>query len=98
MREEIEAQLSRGVPKEAVVASFVERYGTKVLSAPPRRGFHWAAWLSPIVALLAGGLLAAKVLASWRRQTPLSRTEALARTPSSEQHRRIERELLEMET
>src|SRR5262245_44414233 len=43
--------IGQGQGKEAITASFVSRYGEKVLSAPTTTGFNLAAWITPFAAL-----------------------------------------------
>jgi cytochrome c-type biogenesis protein CcmH len=40
-----------------ILAAFVETYGEIALTAPPKRGFNWVAYLAPGVAMLTGGVL-----------------------------------------
>jgi cytochrome c-type biogenesis protein CcmH/NrfF len=83
MRKEVREKLAEGESKEAILASFVDRFGLIVLSAPPTSGFHLSAWM----------YIAKRVLASWKRQT--AETDAGPPPPeiSGEQQARIEREL-----
>ena len=53
-KQTIVEQVSQGAGKEEVVATFVARYGEKVLSAPTTSGFNLAAWLTPFLAVLGG--------------------------------------------
>jgi cytochrome c-type biogenesis protein CcmH/NrfF len=98
MRAEIREKLAEGESKETILASFVDRYGLIVLSAPPTSGFHLSAWIMPFVALILGAWIAKKVLASWRRQTAQSGGDTPAAKITSEQQARIERELQDFET
>lgn len=107
MREEIETKIAGGANKEAILASFVERVGLKVLAAPPAEGFNLAAWVLPIVVLVAGGVVALRVLQSWRAKAatapsaaaPVAFPTASTISPmSEEQRRRIESELQDFES
>jgi len=107
MREEIETKIAGGANKEAILASFVERVGLKVLAAPPAEGFNLAAWVLPIVVLVAGGVVALRVLQSWRAKAatapsaaaPVAFPTAPPISPmSEEQRRRIESELQDFES
>jgi len=101
MRAEIEARIEKGNGKDAIVASFVEAMGLKVLAAPPAEGFNLSAWIMPFVALVVGAVAAQRVLLSWRREGAAAlagaRT-AIHPSVSEEQRRRIERELKDFET
>ena len=107
IREEIEKKIAAGEGKDAILASFVEQVGLKVLAAPPAEGFNLAAWVLPIVVLVAGGVVALKVLQSWRAKAPITASAAVpaafpTASPSSpiseEQRRRIESELQDFES
>jgi cytochrome c-type biogenesis protein CcmH/NrfF len=67
MRKDIEERIAKGESKEAIVAAFVDIFGSRVLSAPPARGFNLSAWLTPFLVLAAGGFVAWRVLLGWRR-------------------------------
>lgn len=62
----IQMQEVAGRAREDVEAELVERYGDAVLAAPRARGFGLTAYLIPVAAFLAGGLLVGGFL---RRQT-----------------------------
>lgn len=98
MREEIREQLVAGVSKEAIVASFVERYGLKILSAPPASGFHLSAWIMPFAVLVGGAFVLRRVLKSWKKETARAQDVAAPPEISSEQRARIEEELKDIET
>lgn len=55
MREVIKRKLQQGESKEEIMAYFVERYGERILGAPPVKGTNWLIWLLPGIALMAGG-------------------------------------------
>ncbi len=92
MRREIERQLQAGRTEDAIVQSFVDEYGLKVLSAPPASGFNLAAWVMPGFVILAGLLLLIHFAGHWivRRR---SGDAAPDPTIDPELAERIEREL-----
>ncbi len=92
IREEVAARLQGGESPEGILAAFTERYGLRILAAPPASGFNLAAWILPFVALAIGGLAAIRVLGRWRRATPAPAGPA----PSPEMLARIEREVDEI--
>ncbi len=49
MRAEISERLLKGEDVEAIVNSFVARYGKQVLSAPTMKGFDITAWIMPFL-------------------------------------------------
>ena len=50
-------QIDQGKSDNAIMAYFVEKYGTTVLAAPPASGFNLAAWIMPFAALGIGALM-----------------------------------------
>jgi cytochrome c-type biogenesis protein CcmH len=57
--------LESGITVEQIVKMQVDEYGETVLSAPSKFGFNLTAWMTPFVALIAGGFGVRKVLHSW---------------------------------
>jgi cytochrome c-type biogenesis protein CcmH/NrfF len=64
----VREQLHEGWTDEQIRRYFVERYGERVLAAPPQRGFHLVAWLVPPLGLLVGFALLGLVLRAMRRR------------------------------
>ncbi len=64
-RELIRQQLQQGWTKEQIQQYFVDRYGARVLAAPPRKGFWWLAYVVPPLAILAGLYLLYRSLKAW---------------------------------
>lgn len=60
----ISARIAAGDSKQEIKDLLVAQYGTKILAAPPKKGFNLLAWLLPIF-LLLGGAIALGLLA-WR--------------------------------
>ena len=69
MRTEIGELIGKGLDSDAVVESFVEKYGEQVLAAPRKEGFYLTAWLTPIIAVLAFGILILIALKRWSQKT-----------------------------
>lgn len=63
----IRADLEQGKTKPEILQDLVNRYGEKVLAAPPPHGFNLTAWLLPGIGLLIGLFLAITVVRRWRR-------------------------------
>lgn len=94
IREEVAERLQAGEAPEDVIATFAERYGLVILSAPPTSGFHLSAWILPGVFLLGGGVVAVTVVRRWRRSAPESPAAAAASVEvSPEVIARIERDV-----
>lgn len=69
MRQDIKEMLARGMTKQEILDHFVQLYGVRILSAPPKQGFFLVAWLGPFLALLLG---AVALLVTARRWVALS--------------------------
>ena len=67
-KQTIAEQVGQGTAKEVIVQSFVAKYGEKVLSAPTTVGFNLAAWITPFLALIVGGIVVSLVSLRWSRQ------------------------------
>ena len=79
------------VPKQQIKDELVADFGPSVLAAPPRKGFHWLAWLLPLAGLIAaagrdlGARLALEPEAPGRSRRGLERPPAArsgARAPA----------------
>jgi cytochrome c-type biogenesis protein CcmH len=67
MLAEVGRYLDQGMNAEEIHAAFVEKYGVKVLSAPPTTGaFNMSAWLMPFAALIVGSFVVVYFLKSWK--------------------------------
>jgi len=74
MRAELKELIDDGKSDEAISASFVDKYGKGVLSAPPMSGFNLSAWLMPFAALAFGLLVVIYVVRNWKAHTPETQT------------------------
>ena len=93
IREEVAERLQAGEAPDDIIATFAERYGLVILSAPPASGFHLSAWILPGVFLLGGGVVAVTVLRRWRRSGPGPAAAAGPVEVSPEVIARIERDV-----
>jgi len=98
---EVAAHLQNGKGKPEVLQAMVAQYGERILAAPTKEGFNLTAWILPFVALVVGGLIVARVISGWKRQTP---PKPPATVPAKEEKNfsdpyqdRFERELRELE-
>ena len=67
MREIVREKLAEGWSRGQILQFFVDRYGERVLAAPPKKGFNLMVWVVPIVAGVGGVLLLAFVVRAMRR-------------------------------
>jgi cytochrome c-type biogenesis protein CcmH len=93
-KQTIAEQLSQGKGKEEIVTAFVARYGEKVLSAPTTSGFNLAAWITPFLAVLVGGVGIGLVGRRWSRRNVQNESERPPAPASADQYRdRLKKEL-----
>ena len=64
-RAKFSKMLESGITVEQIVKMQVDKYGETVLSAPTKFGFNLTAWMTPFLALVAGGFGVRKVLLAW---------------------------------
>ena len=69
-RELIREMLAEGKTEAEIKQYFVDRFGDRVLAAPPARGLNWLIYMIPPVAILAGVLMLYSAFRAWRRTTP----------------------------
>jgi len=76
MRGELAGQVSEGKDRDAIIAWFVNRYGSQeVLAEPIDKGFNRLAWLLPYGIGLVGIVLVGTIAVRWAR-TPADKTAA----------------------
>jgi cytochrome c-type biogenesis protein CcmH len=75
MRGVIRQQLQSGKSEQQVIAYFVAAYGEGIRQDPPKSGFTLLMWLGPIVMLLVGIFVVARVARRWRALAPVAPTE-----------------------
>lgn len=93
-REEIRLKLSQGWTEEQVKQYFIDRFGDRVVGAPPARGMNWLIYLIPPAAILAGAFTLYKAFRAWKQpaaqSAPTGETPA---QPADEYVQRLEEEL-----
>ncbi|MBO8168604.1 MAG: cytochrome c-type biogenesis protein CcmH [Thermoanaerobacteraceae bacterium] len=66
MRAEIRQKLKEGMTPEQIYGYMISIYGEEVMAAPPASiPFNIAAWVTPFLAILGGGLLIYTALDKW---------------------------------
>ena len=93
MRHEIEKQIGEGKDDDAIVAGFVAKDGTKVLSAPPAEGLNLAAWVMPGFALGVGLFAAWYFAVRWAKKRQLASAGPKGAAIDAALRERIENEL-----
>jgi cytochrome c-type biogenesis protein CcmH len=68
-RELIRQKLAEGWNEEQIIQYFVDNYGARVLSEPPRQGWNWLIYIAPPIIILAGAFILYRTLRSWQAPT-----------------------------
>lgn len=68
MRQLVRQMLSQGASRQEILDFFVERYGTVILTAPPKSGVNLVAWVVPVLGMLAALTVGLLVIRSMARQ------------------------------
>jgi cytochrome c-type biogenesis protein CcmH/NrfF len=79
MQASIQKEIAAGKAEATILQDFVLRYGVKVLSTPPARGFNSLVWILPGVGLVAGLAVLMAITRRWRKPV----TEARGAVPAS---------------
>ncbi|MBE3068374.1 MAG: cytochrome c-type biogenesis protein CcmH [Chloroflexi bacterium] len=66
-RELIRQMLAEGKSEADIKQYFVDYYGARVLSEPPRTGINWLVYVVPPLAFLAGVTLLFRAFTTWKR-------------------------------
>jgi cytochrome c-type biogenesis protein CcmH/NrfF len=91
MRAEIRERLLKGESVDAIVNSFVARYGKQVLSAPTLQGFDITAWIMPFLIFCLGTVVVGWIVMRMVRPLPAAEQTPVPVDP------RVERELKDFE-
>ena len=98
-KKEIAQSLDAGKGREEILASFVSTYGEKILSAPTKTGFNLAAWVTPFLVVVAGGILIGVMSLRWSKRESQENTPASGTSGVTDaQRRRLQKELDSFET
>lgn len=65
MHRDVMALVEGGYSAPEILDAFVDVYGEKVLMAPRKEGFNWAAWIAPFAALGAGAVAVSVLVRRW---------------------------------
>ena len=97
-REEIRGMLAEGKSETEIKQHFVDYYGARVLSEPPRVGFNWLVYVVPPIIIVAGIFVLFRAFRAWKRssdsETESGAEEVEALPPSDDEYiARMEEEL-----
>jgi cytochrome c-type biogenesis protein CcmH len=94
MRRDIRAMLAAGKSEQEILDFYVAKYGERILTTPPARGFNRLVYMLPWVIALAGAAALTLVLRRW-----LARRPAASAGPALDERYadRIDRELRDLD-
>lgn len=105
IKRDIAERMASGQTADEVEAAYVGKYGAQIRSAPTTSGFDLLAWVTPFVAILAGGGFILHRIRRWRSQALGDPAPGQAAVPAFDSRRlsaddrgtldRIEREIRE---
>lgn len=89
------ARLDSSMTADQVVAAFERQYGESILMQPPRKGFNWAAYLMPFVALVLGLGVVSWLIRRWSVRAAAVEVQTPRPTPHAPppELERLQREL-----
>lgn len=62
IRKDVRTKLAAGMSRQQILDEYIAKYGERILSKPPAKGFGRLAYFLPVLVLLAGGLIAFVVI------------------------------------
>lgn len=97
-RELIRDLLAEGKTEAEIKQYFVDRFGDRVLAAPPARGLNWLVYIIPPIAILVGVFILISAVRSWRQPVtataqPTSAGPQVGSPLDDEYAKRLEEEL-----
>jgi hypothetical protein len=75
-------EIREGKSEAAILHDLADRYGVRVLAAPPAKGFNLAAWTLPGFALIVGLVVVVLLVRRFRRRSSPGKPETAAVDPS----------------
>jgi cytochrome c-type biogenesis protein CcmH len=91
-RQQIADLLAEGYSQQEIYDYFAAQYGDAVLAAPPARGFNWAVYILPPLAIMLGAILTWRLLRGSRRAAMQSVADRVVKSKYLQQ---VEKELEE---
>ena len=76
MKAEIRRMAAACASEQEIKDELVAQFGPAVLAAPPREGFHWLAWLLPLLGLATGAAVVSLLVYRWSRTRPAAEPAA----------------------
>jgi len=64
-KKELTTFVKNGQTEEEIIEYFVKKYGEKLISAPPKRGWYLVGYFFPIIVVILTGLLVKRIISKW---------------------------------
>lgn len=96
-KEKIAEQIGLGQSQDIILASFVSRYGEKVLSSPTISGFNLAAWITPFLVVLIGGVGIGLISVRWTKRHSQDQASTTPSGKPNPYQERLQKELDDFE-
>ncbi len=93
MRNQIQAMIDKGMDKDKIIATYVNQYGERILSAPTKSGFNLLAWVLPFVVLIVVGFFLYKALRRWSIDSEHDDEEKLQTEVEAQYNKKLKEEL-----
>lgn len=81
MHKDVMALVAGGYSATEIIAAFQHVYGERVLMEPVKRGFNWAGYLMPFVALGGGAALVVALIRRWQQPDAEAVGDAVTQLP-----------------
>jgi len=91
-RELIRLKLSEGWTEDEIKQYFVDNYGARVLSEPPREGFNLLAYVVPPVLILIGLVILLRAFREWKKAKDLPDAPEEQPSPNQESETHLPQE------
>jgi cytochrome c-type biogenesis protein CcmH len=97
VRRDVRARLAAGQTRQQILDAYAAQYGTRILAAPPARGFALTLYVVPFVLIIASAGLVAVVVRRFTRQPPVPTAAVQEGTTSPDDGERLDDELRDLD-
>lgn len=94
----INGMIKNGQSREQIIKVMRVNYKDQILSAPPREGFNWMAYITPFLAVVAGGIGILFIVSVWARHREenlavAAQTQSRSRKVDKKYNEKLQKEL-----
>jgi len=80
-REDVRDKLAQGWSKEEIKQYFINRYGDRVVAAPPARGLNWLVYVLPPLVIILGAVFLVSMMLGMKKR---SSSQAVPNEPGTQ--------------